>query len=70
MSKAIFIVMVTSQLLYYAVSQQLKWVDVEQEYGLHDCMINLGLQLDEECQKYGTIQMETVNFTDYDEVGR
>uniref|UniRef100_V5ID20 Putative conserved secreted protein n=1 Tax=Ixodes ricinus TaxID=34613 RepID=V5ID20_IXORI len=64
MNKAIFIVMVTSQLLFYAVSQQLKWVDVEQEFGFYDCMLNLGLQLDEACKKFGTIDMQTVNFTD------
>ncbi|XP_029832214.2 uncharacterized protein LOC8037392 [Ixodes scapularis] len=64
MNKAIFIVMVTSHILYHAVSQQLRWVDVEQEYGFYDCMVNLGLKLDEACQKFGTIGMETVNFTD------
>uniref|UniRef100_V5HSK1 Putative tick ixostatin n=1 Tax=Ixodes ricinus TaxID=34613 RepID=V5HSK1_IXORI len=65
MNNAIFIVIGNFvNFLFYVVSQQVKWVDVEQEFGFYDCMLNLGLQLDEACKKFGTIDMQTVNFTD------
>uniref|UniRef100_A0A0K8R424 Putative ixostatin n=1 Tax=Ixodes ricinus TaxID=34613 RepID=A0A0K8R424_IXORI len=63
MNKAIFIIVVTSHLLYHAVSEQQRWADVEQEYGSNECMENLGLKLEEACQNFGTISVETVNFT-------